>query len=302
MERAFLDGDSRSLRAAKGQTQRTRYSYKLPDGLYEVCESDSREYLAIVKNRRVPLSCSDVEYAADLCKKWKGSLASLIREWLTSQNPSSDSFTAMAVAATANNRARINEVRRTRQKLRAVQRQERINPMTANEAFDGSDAAETRSFVKRLREMGVEGAIAAELFRCQKASTRAKMYHGKYRNRAYARKGDSLGILCAALKSNPQYTWGWKLDPGENFATWVLYVELPQGQVSFHARERGDGPDYVSEWDGQHESEDRILAYCDSILAERRGTLDVPGLAAHSDTKVERTSAVHDPTSVTSPA
>ena len=32
---------------------------------------------------------------------------------------------------------------------------------------------------------------------------------------------------------------------------WVLYIDLPGGQVSYHAATRHPGPDYPGEWDGQ---------------------------------------------------
>lgn len=62
-------------------------------------------------------------------------------------------------------------------------------------------------------------------------------------------------------------TWGWKQDPKEDRAKHVLYIDLPQGQVSFHATKRYRGPDYDGEWDGEHKSEERIIAFCDSVLA-----------------------------------
>ena len=83
--------------------------------------------------------------------------------------------------------------------------------------------------------------------------------------------------LCGVLQTTHRRRWGWKADPGQDFAPWVLYVELPQGQVSFHSLERGEGPDYPSDWDQQYESESRILTYCDSLLAQHRDTLNVGG-------------------------
>jgi hypothetical protein len=36
----------------------------------------------------------------------------------------------------------------------------------------------------------------------------------------------------------------------QEFHQWVLYVDLPTGQVSFHTAARGVGPDYPGKWDG----------------------------------------------------
>lgn len=64
---------------------------------------------------------------------------------------------------------------------------------------------------------------------------------------AYDRKQWSLRNLCDALLTHGAtlgITWGWRRDPAVTFNPWVLYVELPTGQVSFHSPTRGDGPDY----------------------------------------------------------
>ena len=50
-------------------------------------------------------------------------------------------------------------------------------------------------------------------------------------------------------------------------ASWVLYVELPAGQVSFHSPTRGTGPDYTRDWDQQHASEERIIAFACAVAA-----------------------------------
>ncbi len=44
--------------------------------------------------------------------------------------------------------------------------------------------------------------------------------------------------------------------------------KLPDGQVSFHSTERYDGPEYEGDWDGQRQSEERILAFADGVLAQ----------------------------------
>ncbi len=181
--------------------------------------------------------------------------------------------------------------------------------MTAGEVYDGSDGAATRAFYAKLALAGPLGPIAVNLFRAQKSSARAKKYRGgvrgvgSYRSMAYDRKQWSIDHLCEILARDAeanQIRWGWKADPGVTFggrASWVLYVDLPfviinpgemsarapesgaqaelvHRQVSFHAPARGGGPDYAGDWDGSHESADRIIRLCDDLL-DRRPMLSI---------------------------
>jgi hypothetical protein len=111
------------------------------------------------------------------------------------------------------------------------------------------------------------GSLAANLFRAQKSSTRAKRYRGDSQEYAYDRKGNVLQKVCDLLQST-SFSWGWGVDPRETSARHVLYVDLPQGQVSFHLLERGLGPDYSGKWDRSNESEERVLDFCQSIFDE----------------------------------
>ncbi|MFB3828940.1 MAG: hypothetical protein ACE15B_19395 [Bryobacteraceae bacterium] len=81
--------------------------------------------------------------------------------------------------------------------------------------------------------------------------------------RVLAEHGAALGI-----------TYGWKEDPAQPFHSWVLYVDLPPGQVSFHTAQRLTGPDYAGDWDGQHFSANRIIAFCNEILSRPTGQQD----------------------------
>ena len=64
-------------------------------------------------------------------------------------------------------------------------------------------------------------------------------------------------------------TWGWKPDPSQPYAKFVVYVDLPNGQCSFHLVDRYAGPDYLGEWDGQQASEERIIEFCEMVLDGR---------------------------------
>ena len=74
----------------------------------------------------------------------------------------------------------------------------------------------------------------------------------------FSKHGDALGIR-----------HGWKEDPATLFGervSWVLYVDLPDGQVSFHGPSRGAGPAYLGEWDGQRGmSVQRVIDFCESV-------------------------------------
>ena len=146
----------------------------------------------------------------------------------------------------------------------------------AHEIYHGSDGKATSAFYARLQKCGPLGLIAVNLMRAQKCSSRAKCYRGgitgigSYRSLAYSRKDFSLRELCRILetKAPAGMTWGWKKDPDTLGYPWVLYVDLHQGQVSFHAADRHSGPDYAGEWDGRRGlSPARIIAFCDAVLA-----------------------------------
>jgi hypothetical protein len=152
--------------------------------------------------------------------------------------------------------------------------------MTAAEVYEGSDGELTRRYYSELQSRaGILGLVALNLFRAQKCSSRAKVYRGgirgrgSYKSMAYEKKQWSLDLLCSVLllqAAGLGIKWGWREDTGVVFgdrASWVLYVDLPEGQVSFHSPTRGKGPDYSGVWDGLHASCDRILAFCDHVYA-----------------------------------
>ena len=61
--------------------------------------------------------------------------------------------------------------------------------------------------------------------------------------------------------------WGWSRDNQDE--CWRLVVDLPQGQVMFRLPRRGTGFDYAGDLErGTDRSEERILTYCDQVLAE----------------------------------
>lgn len=138
--------------------------------------------------------------------------------------------------------------------------------------FEGSDGEATKRYYALLQERGPIGFVAMNLFRAQKCSTRAKLYRGSgYKQQAYERKSWSIGLLVAALAEHGPsigVTFGWGNDPevyeGHRH---VLYVELPQGQISFHNDTRHPGPDFKGEWDGQRGmSPVRIMQFCDAVM------------------------------------
>jgi|SRR5579864_2532948 len=138
---------------------------------------------------------------------------------------------------------------------------------SARLVFIGSSSALTRKFCDGLEKRGLLGRLAAALFRAQKASTRAKKYGPtKYRGMAYGRKEEMLQTLCALL-AQTDWSWGWGKDARMGHAPHVLYIELPQGQVSFHCVERFAGPEYGKPWDGQRASEARILEFADVVAS-----------------------------------
>ena len=149
--------------------------------------------------------------------------------------------------------------------------------MRAIEVFKCSDGELTKAYYARLLGKWRVGPIAMNLFRAQKCSDRAKVYrggirgYGSYKSMAYGRKAYAMEELCKALTEHADLgiTFGWKLDstvPLHGRASWVLYIDLPVGQVSFHSAIRYVGPDYAGEWDGQHMSQYRIILFCDAVM------------------------------------
>jgi hypothetical protein len=150
--------------------------------------------------------------------------------------------------------------------------------MNAHLIYHGSDGAATRQFYAELLTRGPLGVIAVNLLRAQKCSSRAKKYRGRvqrggpsFRDLAYDRKGWSLKQLAEALAEHGQslgITFGWGRDETVSFNNWVLYCDLPCGQVSFHSPERYAGPDYPGKWDGVRLSEDRIINFVQEVYAQ----------------------------------
>lgn len=118
--------------------------------------------------------------------------------------------------------------------------------------YDGSDGDRTMGLYRKLERLGGAGVLAMNLFRACKNSQRAKQYRGRqYKDAAYGRKQWAMGNLVTALEqADPPVEWGWALDDAQPHHKWVLYIDTPRGQVSFHTAERGRGPDYSKAWDG----------------------------------------------------
>ena len=148
--------------------------------------------------------------------------------------------------------------------------------------FQGSDGDLTRRFYAELEKRGPIGLVAVNLFRAQKTSTRAKLYRGgvrgrgSYKSMAYDTKRWSMENLVKVLTLHGAalgIAFGWKEDTATVFgerASWVLYADLPQGQVSFHSPDRLAGPLYAGEWDKQHHlSAERVIQFADAVLKER---------------------------------
>lgn len=124
--------------------------------------------------------------------------------------------------------------------------------------YDGRDGDATKRLYAELEQLGPTGVIAVNLLRASKTSEAAKRYrggdkYGSYRSQAYSRKQWSMENLARALVTHGEslsISWGWGRDLQQEFHQWVLYIDLPTGQVSFHTAARGVGPDYFGQWDG----------------------------------------------------
>lgn len=151
--------------------------------------------------------------------------------------------------------------------------------MNVLEIYKGSNGDSTKALYGELEKRGAIGAVALNLFRACKCSERAKLYRGgirgkgSFKSMAYDRKAWSMSLLCAILAAHGEelgITWGWKDDPNTVFgneSSWVLYVDSPHGQCSFHSPSRGNGPDYQGEWDGQRcMTTQRVIDFATALL------------------------------------
>ena len=163
-----------------------------------------------------------------------------------------------------------NQRRLENESLQALAAERRRQEQPVHWAYEESDAAFTRRILRQLEAKGIMGCIAAQLFRAQKSSSRAKEYRGEYIGHAYARKGECLKRLCDLLVKQGDLSWGWGTDNQMNEfgPCCILYIDLPQGQVSFHNYERFAGPDYPHEWDNRQASAERILVFCEAVLSD----------------------------------
>jgi hypothetical protein len=149
--------------------------------------------------------------------------------------------------------------------------------LDVSQVYYGSNGEDTKKLYTELEKHGIQGLLALNLFRTCKCSVRAKVYRGgvrglgSFKDLAYERKQWSMNNLCDILIEHADklnIKWGWKQDPKQEYHKWILYIETPQGQCSFHTAQKGKGNDYTGEWDGQHASEKRIIKWVEQILSE----------------------------------
>lgn len=152
--------------------------------------------------------------------------------------------------------------------------------MRAIDVYRQSDGDLTKRYYSALEQRGPLGLVCVNLFRAQKCSERAKAYRRSYKGLAYDRKAwsmDNLSKILAEHGAGLGISFGWKEDPTTLFgerASWVLYVDTPRGQVSFHSPSRGKGPEYSGEWDGRKGmSVQRILDFCEAVYRNGPGSL-----------------------------
>lgn len=159
--------------------------------------------------------------------------------------------------------------------------------MYAARIFTQNNGDVTKEYYARMNAEGPLGELAVALFRAQKRSTAAKAYRGgKYRSAAYDVKSWSLTEVCRIMGVHEfGLLWGWKYDGSAINFEWVLYVELPTGQCSFHSAERLAGPDYQGTWIPQPGSLPAILEFCDLIWnPERKKEPQCESLDSNSST------------------
>lgn len=154
-----------------------------------------------------------------------------------------------------------------------------LHERTVYAVFTGSDGDATKALFQQLERIGPAGVVAVNLFRAQKNSTRAKVYRGgqrgqpSYKAQAYDRKNwalQNLDTVLAVHGAELGIVWGWRPDETTIGYPWVLYVEIPTGQCSFHSAQRGAGRAFAGEWDGRRDvTASRIIKWCAQLLTEK---------------------------------
>lgn len=140
--------------------------------------------------------------------------------------------------------------------------------------YQGSDAEATKALYAELEALGHMGLLATNVFRACKASERAKSYRGgdskgRFRAQAYERKRWAMEKIVETLAKQTELgiPWGWQKDPEEKIFSWVLYIETPTGQISFHTGLRGPGPTFPGVWDGlPRRAPDRVCRWAARLL------------------------------------
>lgn len=137
-----------------------------------------------------------------------------------------------------------------------------VQAAEVREIFFGSDGERSKALYSQLERIGPHGRIAALCLRAQKASDKANFYiFREYKRIAYERQNEALIALVDTLnQSSIIRTWGWGRDEA-GYHKWVLYVDLPQGQVSWHNESKIGDRDYPNQSDGTGLSQERILAF-----------------------------------------
>lgn len=153
--------------------------------------------------------------------------------------------------------------------------------MTSKEAMKTGSGEKVVEFLFELGARAEQGAIASALFRAQNNSSRAKRGRRGRRDR-YSNKNEALAALVMSLDIFKQHKFGWGYDEATIGYPHVLYVELPQGQVSFHSAKRFAGPIHDREWDSERASADRIAGYCDSVLQESKTVYSCVPMGKHA--------------------
>ena len=142
--------------------------------------------------------------------------------------------------------------------------------------YEGSNGDATKALYTRLELLGGVGKVAVNVFRATKNSERAKVYRRRSSKfAAYDTKEWAINNLAEILSTEAEalgLTWGWGRDDKQSFHVWVLYLDLPTGQVSFHTDARGNGPDYPSVWDGMKgQGPDRVCHWVVRLLNRSEG-------------------------------
>ena len=147
-------------------------------------------------------------------------------------------------------------------------------------AFYGYDAMAIQDVKARLKAGGLKGELADLLFEAERTdlnagvcrTTPACSWTSRHR-RKWDRWIRALKALVSFLDRSASQLgihWGWQEHENQTGPFWVVFIDLPTGQVFYSAPERLTDHQYEGSMEWSESNEIPIFEFCEEILAKAR--------------------------------